>query len=82
MLLTQAIELVVKDTRENTDPEFTISQAVKYVREELDIEEITSWVDMFDKELIDSYHEVVRASDAEIEQAIGLVTVVAPEAGL
>lgn len=68
MLLTQAIELVVADTRECTDPDLTILQAIESVREAGDdVLYGTSGM------VRTAYLMVCNASDAEIERAAGLV---------
>lgn len=69
MLLTKAIELVVADTRENTDPNMTILQAIESARE-CNVDDLTV---IDSQELLDAYLTVCDASDAEIEHAAGLV---------
>lgn len=76
MLLTTAIEHVVKDTRENTDPKFTISQAIESAREDNTLKDISDMLDDGDMtaELADAYMTVLAATDNEIERTIGLLS--------
>lgn len=70
MMLTKAIELVVKDTRENTDPELTIAQAIDMVRE-------TGEDCMYETDgpVKAAYLNVLRASNEDVNQAVGVVTI-------
>lgn len=69
MLLTKAIELVVADTRENTDPNMTILQAIESARE-CSVDDLTV---IDSQELLDAYLMVVDSTDEQIERAAGLV---------
>lgn len=68
MPLTQAIELVVADTRESTDPNLTIREAIDMVRETGEDCAYST-----EGELLDAYTTVLNATDSEIERDAGLV---------
>lgn len=70
MPLTKAIELVVADTRENTNPNLTILEVMGMVRV-YDGAEFDSWLDegIVDKTLYSAYVTVADATDAEIMRA-------------
>lgn len=67
MLLTHALELVIADTRENTDPELTINEAIKMVRE-------TGEDAMYGTtgDLRTAYLEVLKADQSRIDYCLGL----------
>lgn len=68
MPLTKAIELVVADTRENTDPDLTIREAIDMVREAGEDAGYGT-----EGELSEAYATVLNAFESEIERATGLV---------
>jgi len=63
MTLADALELVIADTRENTDPSFTPAEAVESART-CDHDDVDGAVD--EAELREAYHMVLDATDEEL----------------
>lgn len=66
MQLMTAVEIVTRDTRENTDPKLTITEAIEMVRTEVTKDDLLGDCAYTDE----AYVTVLNASDEDIRTAI------------
>jgi hypothetical protein len=71
LTLTNAIEMVVEDTRENTSPDMTVEEIVEMVRRDL----VEADLDIIeDPELRKAYDAVREAGQGQLDNRMGLIS--------